>query len=83
MFLGFAARFFLYSIIANPVYVLPVEMFNGLTYALAYSAATSYAAVLAPTGAEGTLQGVVGTAFLEIGMRFILQKNSADVFIYF
>lgn len=67
MFLGFAARFFLYSIITNPVYVLPVEIFNGPTYALAYSAATSYAAVLAPVGTEGTLQGIVGTAFVEIG----------------
>ncbi|KAL5236076.1 hypothetical protein ACI65C_003486 [Semiaphis heraclei] len=70
MFLGFAARFFLYSIITNPVYVLPVEIFNGPTYALAYSAATSYAAVLAPVGTEGTLQGIVGTAFVEIGAPF-------------
>jgi len=68
MFFGFAVRFFLYSIITNPAYVLPVEFFNGLTYALAYSAATSYASVLAPVGAEGTLQGIVGTAFMGIGM---------------
>ncbi|CAI6363531.1 unnamed protein product [Macrosiphum euphorbiae] len=67
MFFVFAARFFLYSIITNPVLVLPVELLNGLTYALAYSAATSYAAELAPVGAEGTLQGIVGTAFLGIG----------------
>lgn len=70
MFLTFAARFFLYSIIRNPIWVLPVELLNGITYALTYSAAISYAAILAPPGAEGTLQGVVGTAQMGIGLRF-------------
>jgi len=68
MFVGFAFRFLLYSIITNPVWVLPVEVLNGVTYALAYSAATSYAAQLAPLGAEGTVQGFVGTAFTGLGM---------------
>ncbi|XP_060874398.1 major facilitator superfamily domain-containing protein 6-B-like [Metopolophium dirhodum] len=67
MFFTFAVRFFLYSIITNPFYVLPVELLNGLTYALAYSAATSYVSELAPVGAEGTLQGILGTALLGIG----------------
>ncbi|XP_022182048.1 major facilitator superfamily domain-containing protein 6-A-like isoform X2 [Myzus persicae] len=67
MFFLFAVRFLLYSIITNPVWVLPVELLNGLTFALAYSAATSYAAELAPVGAEGTLQGIVGTALQGIG----------------
>jgi len=75
MFFVFAVRFFLYSIITNPVYVLPVELLNGLTYALAYSAATSYVSELAPVGAEGTLQGILGTALLGIGMRFIFENN--------
>jgi len=55
--------------------VLPVELLNGLTYALACSAAASYAADLAPVGAEGTLQGIVGTALLGIGMQFIILNN--------
>ncbi|XP_050057858.1 major facilitator superfamily domain-containing protein 6-A-like isoform X2 [Aphis gossypii] len=67
MFFGFAVRFFLYSIIKNPVWVLPVEFLNGLTYALAYAAATSYSAEITPVGAEGTLQGIVATALLGIG----------------
>lgn len=67
MFVGFAVRFLLYSIITNPVWVLPVEMLNGVTFALAYSAATSYAAQLAPVGSEGTLQGLVGTAQMGLG----------------
>eukprot|EP00102_Acyrthosiphon_pisum_P005260 XP_001949714.2 PREDICTED: major facilitator superfamily domain-containing protein 6-like [Acyrthosiphon pisum] len=67
MFLVFAVRFYLYSIITNPVWVLPVEMFNGITYALAYSAAISYAGDLAPDGAKGTLQGIVGMSLSGIG----------------
>ncbi|CAI6360488.1 unnamed protein product [Macrosiphum euphorbiae] len=67
VFFAFAVRFFLYSIITNPVWVLPVEVFNGITYALAYSTVISYAAELAPVGAEGTLQGIVGTTLEEIG----------------
>jgi len=69
-FFFFAVRFFLYSIIKNPVYVLPVELLNGMTFALAYSAMISYAALLAPPGAEGTLQSIVGTALTGIGTRF-------------
>ncbi|CAI6363529.1 unnamed protein product [Macrosiphum euphorbiae] len=68
VFFAFTVRFFLYSIITNPVWVLPVEVLNGITYALAYSAVISYAAELAPVGAEGTLQGIVGTASEGIGV---------------
>lgn len=67
MFFAFALRFFLYSVIRNPVWVLPVELLNGVTFAMAYSAAVSYAADLAPVGAEGTLQGIVGTAYMGLG----------------
>jgi len=57
----------MYSIIRNPIWVLPVELLNGITFALAYSATISYAAELAPVGCKGTLQGIVGTAFSGIG----------------
>lgn len=67
MFLAFAVRFYLYSIITNPILVLPVELLNGITYALGYSTAISYAAQLAPVGAEGTLQGIVGMVLNGIG----------------
>jgi len=67
MFFGFAVRFLLYSIITNPVWVLPVETLNGVTFALAYSSAASYAAQLAPAGSEGTLQGLLGTAMMGLG----------------
>lgn len=71
MFFTFAVRFFLYSIIENPIWVLPVEFLNGITFALAYSAAILYAAQLAPPGAEGTLQGLVGLTYNGIGLSAI------------
>lgn len=77
MFVGFAVRFFLYSIITNPVWVLPVEMLNGVTYALAYSAAASYAAQIAPPGAEGTLQALLGTALMGFG-TYQLNKSQLE-----
>lgn len=70
MFFAFFVRFFMYSIIQNPVWVLPVELFNGLTYAIPYAAAISYAAHISPVGTEGTLQGFVGTFFSGIGQLF-------------
>lgn len=74
MFFTFSVRFFLYSVIKNPVWVLPVELLNGITFALAYSAAISYAAHLAPVGVEGTFQGIVGTASLGIGLDLFYQR---------
>ncbi|XP_022179023.1 major facilitator superfamily domain-containing protein 6-like isoform X2 [Myzus persicae] len=67
MFFVYALIFFLFSIIENPVYVLPVEILSGVAFALFYSGAISYADLLSPSGAEGTVQGVVGTALTGIG----------------
>lgn len=78
VFFTFSVRFFLYSVIKDPVWVVPVELLNGVTFALAYSAAISYAARLAPVGAEGTLQGIVGTASMGIGLQFILPTTVTD-----
>eukprot|EP00102_Acyrthosiphon_pisum_P007046 XP_003241276.1 PREDICTED: uncharacterized protein LOC100573501 [Acyrthosiphon pisum] len=67
MFFVYALIFFLFSIIENPVYVLPVEILSGVAFALFYSGAISYAHFSTPAGAEGTFQGVVGTALTGIG----------------
>lgn len=66
----YALIFFLYSIIENPVYVLPVEILSGIAFALFYSGAISYANLLTPAGAEGTFQGVVETAMTGIGLFY-------------
>jgi len=66
----YALIFFLYSIIENPIYVLPIEILSGIAFALFYSGAISYANLLTPAGAEGTFQGVVGTAMTGIGLSY-------------
>ncbi|XP_060874136.1 major facilitator superfamily domain-containing protein 6-A-like [Metopolophium dirhodum] len=67
VFFTFTCIFSSYTIIENPLWALPVELLNGITFAMSYSAAISYAALITPVGAEGTLQGVVGTAYMGIG----------------
>lgn len=69
MFFSYGTAFFLYSMITNPILVVPVGIIVGVTFALTYSAAISYADFVAPTGVEGTLQGIVGTALYGIGMQ--------------
>jgi len=75
MFFVYALIFFLLSIIENPVYVLPVEILSGVAFALFYSGAISYAHLSTPAGAEGTFQGVVGTALTGIGWSYDFHFN--------
>lgn len=53
---GFALRFFLYSILTNPWWVLPIELLNGVTFGVFYSTMASYASIVAPPGTEATIQ---------------------------
>lgn len=53
---AFGVRFILYSLLANPWFVLPIELFNGLTFGIFYATMTSYASIVAPPGTEATLQ---------------------------
>lgn len=68
MFFTFTVIFGLYTIIKDPIWALPVEVLNGIVFGLTYPAAISYADLISPTGAEGMLQGVVGTALNGIGL---------------
>lgn len=52
----FGLRFFLYSLLKNPWYVLPIELLDGLSVSLFYVCMTSYASLIAPAGTEATLQ---------------------------
>lgn len=49
-------RFTLYSVITNPWWFLPVEICNGVTSGLFYACMASYAKIIAPSGAEATVQ---------------------------
>lgn len=53
---GFALRFFLYSALTNPWWVLPIELLNGVTFGVFYSTMASYASIVAPPGTEATIQ---------------------------
>lgn len=77
MFFTFTLIFSAYSVIKDPLWALPVEVLNGIVFGLVYSAAISYAAHVTPAGAEGTLQGFVGTALNGIGTRVIWFENNA------
>lgn len=66
-FAMFALRFLLYSIIRDPLWVLPVELLNGITFGLSYIAGISYSAKIAPVGSEGTVQGLFSMAFQGFG----------------
>lgn len=54
----FTLRFLLYSVIRDPLWVLPVELLNGITFGLSYINGISYAGKIAPVGSEGTIQGM-------------------------
>ncbi|XP_050435221.1 major facilitator superfamily domain-containing protein 6-like [Adelges cooleyi] len=67
-FFTLSLRLFLYSIIENPVWVLPVEVLHGITFALTFASVISYTAKLTPAGAEGTYQGFIGMMYYGIGI---------------
>lgn len=54
--LFFGIRFTLYSVIGDPWWFLPVELCNGVTSGLFYACMASYAKIVAPKGAEATVQ---------------------------
>ena len=62
--LGFGVRFFLYSLLENPWYVLPIELLNGVTFGVFYATMASYASIVAPSGTEATLQVIFQIAGL-------------------
>lgn len=61
-------RFILYSVIDNPWWFIPVEFSNGLTFGVFYACMASYASIVAPSGTEATMQGMVGAVFEGVGV---------------
>lgn len=53
---GFGVRFFCYSVLKNPWYVLPIELLNGVTFGIFIATMVSYASIVSPTGTEATMQ---------------------------
>lgn len=67
----FAFRFFAYSILTNPIWVLLIELCNGINFGLAYAVLMSYASVVALPGTESTMIGLVGGVFEGVGKYFV------------
>ncbi|XP_005097128.1 major facilitator superfamily domain-containing protein 6 [Aplysia californica] len=57
--LCYAVRLLVYSVLSNPWLVLLVEPTHGVTVALMYAAASSYASIIAPPGMSATIQGLL------------------------
>ncbi|XP_050443466.1 major facilitator superfamily domain-containing protein 6-A-like isoform X2 [Adelges cooleyi] len=64
----FAFRFFAYSLLTSPIWVLAIEFTNGITFGLAYAVLMSYASVIALPGTESTMIGLVGGVFEGVGV---------------
>jgi MFS family permease len=60
---AFGVRLLIYSVLTNPWTILPVELFQGVTFGIFYSTMASYAYVVSPPGSAATVQGLVGSAF--------------------
>ena len=65
---AFGLRFLLYSLVTNPWMILPIELFQGLTYGIFYSTMASYAFIISPPGTGATVQSFVAASFEGIGM---------------
>ncbi|XP_072383960.1 major facilitator superfamily domain-containing protein 6-like isoform X2 [Diabrotica undecimpunctata] len=89
--LGIGIRFTLYTVISNPWWFLPVELFNGIDVGLSFACMASYASVIAPPGTQTTMQGLVGAVYDGIGLSMgslvggIFYKNYGGIntFKYF
>jgi len=65
--LVFAVRFYLYTIIHNPIWILPVELTNGITFGLYHAVLMAYAKIIAPPNSVATLVGISGALFEGVG----------------
>jgi len=65
--IAMAIRLMCYSLLTNPWYVLPIELLNGLTLGVYWSAMASYAYIVAPPGTASTVQGIFSAIFEGIG----------------
>ncbi|CAH4038499.1 unnamed protein product [Pieris brassicae] len=65
--IAFGVRFVLYSFLTNAWWVLPIELFQGVTFGMFYPTMTSYASLVSPPGTENTVQGLVGAIFGGVG----------------
>lgn len=66
-----AVRMFLYTVIRHPVWIIAIELFNGMTNALGFAAKMSYAKAIFPPGTIFTMIGLMGVSD-RIGLFLLL-----------
>lgn len=64
---AFALRFYLYSVITNPIWILPVEFLNGITFGLCHAVLLAYARFIAPQSSATTVVALSGALFEGVG----------------
>lgn len=60
-------RFFFYSYLHNPWWILPIECLHGFTFGSFYAAMTSYGKLNSKPGTEATTQSILCTTFEALG----------------
>jgi MFS family permease len=86
---AFSARFFWYSNLTNPWWVFPAEVMHGITWAIMWTAAVSYAKLLAPSGVHATMQSILnavlclGQAAGSLVAGILYQEIGSMVYRYF
>uniref|UniRef100_A0A2H8TT59 Major facilitator superfamily domain-containing protein 6 n=1 Tax=Melanaphis sacchari TaxID=742174 RepID=A0A2H8TT59_9HEMI len=55
-----AIRMYLYTVIWNPIWIIAIELLNGVSYALGFAVKMSYAKMLAPPDTLNTIIGFIG-----------------------
>ncbi|GFQ94556.1 major facilitator superfamily domain-containing protein 6 [Trichonephila clavata] len=65
--LAYCIRFFWYSQLENPWYVLPIEWTHGITYGVFYTSIATYAKMSAKPGTETTTQAVIFATYDGLG----------------
>lgn len=62
-------RFFCYSYLHNPWWILPIECLHGLTFGSFYAAMTSYGKLNSKPGTEATTQSILCTTYEALGKQ--------------
>ncbi|XP_041458774.1 major facilitator superfamily domain-containing protein 6-like [Lytechinus variegatus] len=65
--IAYAIRYFGYSFVYNPWFILPVQLLHGITYGLSWPMFTAFANKTAPKGMASTLQSIVACCFMGFG----------------
>lgn len=64
---AFSFRFYVYSIVTNPYWILPVELVDGIAFGLCHAVLIAYARIIAPSSGVTTVVGMSGSLYEGVG----------------